>query len=318
MGFALQLKESEAGRYPGPNAMELPILSILLSLGVQSGLNWTLVFFQRNHISKSFLGVFIVSLAIVDTTLTLCVGALYSANGSLTLLGLKFTRFHVCLLVQILGQVYSSFHGPVLCLAALDHFSTITQRGHPSSARARWLVYLALTIIMWFAVFFYVFLLSDFVPVLEDVPHSQIHQCWVFHTSQILQVAMFALAVGFVVVRLGHSAGLLRDPPSEEKTRAEKGSHCRRSLIHQTTEILLSTWTPFLLLLAVLLLFPVGIPAHLSLNGAWISFLNSLLIAVALCAVRPVTRSAQDLDAVPPDSFCEWRFKFSQAAEDTT
>lgn len=296
--------------------MELPILSILLSLGVQSGLNWTLVFFQRNHISKSFLGVFIVSLAVVDTALTVCVGALYSANGSLTLLGLKLTRFHVCLLVQILGQVYSSLHGPVLCVSGLDHFYTIAHKGHHT--RARWFVYLALTIVMWFAAFFHIFLLSDFVAVLEDVPHSQIHQCWVFHTSQILQVAMFALAVGFVVVRLGHSAGLLRDPPSEEHIRAEKGSHCGRSVIHQTTEILLSTWTPFLLLLAVLLLFPVEIPAHLGLNGAWICFLNSLLIAVALCAVHPVTRSAQDLDAVPPDSFCEWRFKLSLAAEDTT
>lgn len=298
--------------------MELPILSILLSLGVQSGLNWTLVFFQRNYISKSFLGVFIVSLAIVDTTLTLCVGALYSTNGSLTLLSLKLTRFHVCLLVQIFGQVYSSLHGPVLCLAGLDHFSIVTQRGHPNSARTRWFVYLALTILMWFAAFFYVFLLSEFVAVLEDVPHSQIHQCWVFHTSQILQVAMFALAVGFVVVRLGHCAGLLRDPPSEDKIRAEKGSHCRRSVIHQTTEILLNTWTPFLLLLAVFLLFPIGIPAHHGLNGAWISFLNSLLIAVVLCAVHPFTWSAQDLYAVPPDSFCEWRFKFSLDAEDTT
>lgn len=298
--------------------MELLILSILLSLGVQSGLNWTLVFFQRNHISKSFLGVFGVSLAVVDTTLTLCVSALYFADGSLTLLGLKFTRFHACFLVQIVGQVYSSLQGPVLCLAGLDHFSAVTQSGHHTAARPRWFSHLVLTVVVWYAAFFYVFLLSDFVPVLEDVPHSHIRQCWVFHTSQMLQVAMFVLAVGCVLVHVGYNVGLLRDPPSEERIGAETGSRCGRSVIRQTTEILLSTWTPFLLLLAVLLLFPAVTPAHHGLNGAWICFLNSLLIAVALCVVQPVARLAHDLDSFPPDSFCKWRFKPSLAAEDTT
>lgn len=298
--------------------MELLILSILLSLVVQSGLNWTLVFFQRNHISKSFLGVFSVSLAVVDTTLTLCVSALYFADGSLTLLGLKLTRFHVCFLVQVLGQVYSSLQGPVLCLAALDHFSTVGQSGHRTAARPRWFSHLVLTVVAWYAAFLYVFLLSDFVPVLEDVPHSQIHQCWVFHTSQMLQVAMFVLAVGCTMVHVGYNVGLLRDPPSKERIGAETGPHRERSIIRQTTEILLRTWTPFLLLLAVVLLFPMVIPAHHGLNGAWICFLNSLLIAVALCVVQPVAQLAHNLDTVPPDSFCEWRFKFSLATEDTT
>lgn len=287
--------------------MELFILPILLSLGVQSGLNWNLVLFQRNHISKSFLGVFSVSLAVVDTTLTLCVGVLHFAEGSLIFLGLKFTRFHICLLVQILGQIYSCLQGPVLCLAGLDHFCTVTHRLHPTTARARLLVYLLFTALVWFAAIFYVFLLSDFFPVLEDVPHRQIRQCWVFHASQVLQVAMFALALGCAVVHVGYGAGFLKELCVKERMRAESGSRRGRSLIHQTTETLLSTWAPLLLLLAVLLLFPVGIPAHLGLNAAWLCFLNSLLIAVALCVAHPVVRPAQDLATLPPDSFCEWR-----------
>lgn len=294
--------------------MELFILPILLSLGVQSGLNWNLVLFQRNHISKSFLGVFSISLAVVDTSLTLCLSALHFAEGSLTFLGVKFTRFHVCLLVQILGQVYSFLQGPVLCLGALDHFCKVTHRLHPTPAGVRLFVYLLFTTFVWLAAIFYVFVLSDFEPVLEDVPHGQIRQCWVFHASKVLQVAMLALALGCALVHVG----LLKYPCVKGKIQAESGSRCGRSLTQQTTETLLSTWTPLLLLLAVLLLLPVEIPAHLGLNAAWICFLNSLLIAAVLCVARPAVRSAQDLAALPPDNFCEWRLQFSLAAEDTS
>lgn len=296
--------------------MELFILPILLSLGVQSGLNWNLVLLQRNHISKSFLGVFSVSLAAVDTTLILCVGALHFAEDSLTVLELKFTRFHVCLLVQILGEVYSSLQGPVLCLAGLDHFCTVTRRLHPTTAAARFFVYILFSTFLWSAAVFYVLVLSDLHLVLEDVPHSQIRQCWIFHASQLLQVAVLALALGCVLLHVGSTAGLLK-PLRESATREASGSRRGRSPIHQTTETLLSTWTPLLLLLALLLLLPVGIPAHLGLNAAWICLLNSLLIAAVLCVARLAGQSAQGLATLPPDSFCEWRLKCSLAAEET-
>lgn len=297
--------------------MELFILSILLSLGVQNGINWTLVFFQRTHISKSFLGVFSVSLAVVDTALALFVSVLHL--NTVTLLGLKLTRFHVCLLVQILGQVYSSLQGPVLCLAAVDHFCTVTRRVHPTSARARWFFYLVATTVAWCMAFSYVFLLSGFAPVLEDVPHGQIRQCWVPQASRLLQVAILSLVLGCAAVRVGHSAGLFEGRPVKKQIREGNVSRGRRSVICQTTEVLLSTWTPFLLLLVVFFLFPVGIPAHVGLNGAWICFLNSLLIAAVLCVVRPVAHAAQVQVPVPlpPDAFCEWRFKFGLAAEPT-
>lgn len=301
--------------------MNISIPSILLGLGGKSLLNWALVFLQRNHICKSFLGVFSVSLAVVDTTLTLSVTTLHvHADGHVFLLGMKLTRYHVCLLVQVLGQVYSTLQWPVVVLAGLDHTCTVTQRLQPTTARTRWIVCLLVTGLLWSLTALYVFLLSDFIPVLEDVSHYQVHQCWVFHTSQIPQVAMsLLLTLGCAALHAGWSTRLLKNRPLKDQTTEQSRTRSRGHVVHQTMRIFLNTWALFLFfLLAVLLLLPVGIPAYLGLNIAWLCFLNSLLIAVVLCAVCPASLIAQGLAAVPPDSFCEWRFKFSTAAEDKT
>ncbi|XP_051255412.1 probable G-protein coupled receptor 160 [Dicentrarchus labrax] len=294
--------------------MNISLLSILLGLGGKCLLNWTLVFLQRNHICKSLLGVFSVSLAVVDTALTISVTALHIHTEYVFLLGLQLTRYHVCLLVQILGQVYNSMQWPVVVLAGVDHFCTVAQRLQPTTGRFRWLV----CVLMWSLTALYVFLLSGFYPVLEDVSHNQIHHCWVFHTSQIQQVSMLLLlALSCAGLHAGCSTRLSKDPPPQQTTDPSR-THSRRSVVYQTVHIFLNTWAPFLFFLVVFLLLPVGIPAYLGLNTAWLCFLNSLLIAVVLCVVCPASQLAKGLAAVPPDSFCEWRFKFSSAAEDRT
>uniref|UniRef100_A0A8C2Z0H9 Uncharacterized protein n=1 Tax=Cyclopterus lumpus TaxID=8103 RepID=A0A8C2Z0H9_CYCLU len=226
--------------------MIISIPSILLGLGGKCLLNWALVILQRDNICKSLLGVFSVSLAVVDTILTLFVTTLHMHDdGCVFFLGLKLTRYRVCLLVQILGQVYN----------ALQWLHSIT-------ARTRFIVCLFVTGLLWYLTVLYVFF-----PVMEDVSHDEIYQCWTFHTTQILQVAMFLLlSLGCAVLHAG-------------------GVHSRRDAVHQAIRIFLNTRAPFQCFLAVLLLAPVGIPAYLGLNTAWLCFLNSLLIAVVLCAV---------------------------------
>ncbi|XP_029309794.1 putative G-protein coupled receptor 160 [Cottoperca gobio] len=293
--------------------MNISIPSILRGLGGKCLLNWALVFLQRNHICKSFLGVFSVSLAVVDTLLTLSVTALHiHADGHL--LGLKLTRYHVCLLVQIIGEVYSALQWPVVVVAGLDHFSTITRR---LKTTTKWISCLFVNCLLWCLVTLYVFLLSDFRPVMEEVSHNLIHQCWVFHTPQILQVATFLfLTLGCAVLHAVRSTS--KNPPLKDQKTEQSSAHARRRVVHQTLNIFGNTWALFLFFLAVVLLLPVGIPAYLGLNIAWLCFLNSLLIAVVLCAVCPASQLAQGLAEVPSDSFCEWRFKFSLAAEERT
>lgn len=288
--------------------MNISITSILLSLGGNCLINWALVFFQRQHICKSFMGVFAVSLAVVDTTLTLSVATLHiHPDGQVFLLGLKLTRYHICLLVQIVGQVYSALQWPVVVLAGVDHLCTVTRRLQPNNARFRWFVFLFVTFLLWYFSAFYVFLMSDFIPALEDVDSSQIHQCRVY-SCDIVQVALFfLLALCCAVVHAGCSRPL-------KQSRSDSS----RSVVHQALYIFLHTWSIFLFFQFLLLLLPVGLPAYLGLNTGWLYFFNSLLIALVLCVVCPASQLAQGLAAVPPDSFCEWRFKFSLAAEDRT
>lgn len=302
--------------------MYVSITSVLLGLGGKCLLNWTLVFFQKNHICRSLLGVFSVSLAVVDTALTLTVIAIHiCSNTYIVLLGLQLTRYHICLLVQILGQVYKVVQWPVVVTAGLDHFFTVTQRTQAITLKAKFIFNSLVTCFMWYVAVLYVFLLSDFRPVLEDVSHHQVHRCWMFDTSQMLIIAtLLLLTLGCAALRAGHPLMLLRypPPPSEDQIKGPSQTHHRRGFGHQALQIFLNTWTFFLVCLAMLLLLPLGIPTYLDLNVAWLCFLNSLLIAVVLCAVCPASQSSHDLAAVPPDSFCEWKFNFILAAEDET
>lgn len=296
--------------------MNISVPSVVLGLGGKCLLSWTLIILQRQHICRSFLGVFTISLAAVDSALALSFTALYiHSDGSVWLLGLRVTRYHICLLVQILGQVYNVLHWPTTALAGVDHLLTLTQRVKGSSARLRCLAYLLVTALHWYLAIVYVFLWSDFIPVMEDVSHHQIRQCWVAQTSQILYIAAFLLlTLGCFALDSWCRTKLLKNASLKDQIVNPSGTHSRRHVVHQATHTFLTTWILFLLLLVALLLLPVVIPAYLSMNAAWICFLNSLLIAVTLCGVCP----AKDSVSLPPDSFCDWRDRAGLHTVDTS
>ncbi|XP_039999704.1 probable G-protein coupled receptor 160 [Xiphias gladius] len=291
--------------------MNISIPGILLGLGAKCLLSWALVFLQRNHICRSFVGVFSVSLAVVDTALTLTFTTIYiDSDGHVFLLDLQLTRYHTCLLAQIFGQVYSALQWPVVVVASLDHLCTMSLQ--PSACGAKWIVHSVVTVLMWYLAALYVFLLSDFIPVLEDVPHHQMHQCWVFHTTQISQIAMLLfLVLGCAALHAVCSTRLLKNPPLRGQSTDHSRTHSRTNVAGQALRIFLDTWALFLILLAVLLLVPMEIPAYLGLNVAWLCLVNSFLIAVLFCVVCPTSQLANGSAAVPPDSFCEWRLNLA-------
>lgn len=297
--------------------MYIAITSVLLSLGGKCLLNWVLVFLQRSHICRSFLGVFSVSLAAVDTALAAVVVAVHVCSDGhvgVVLLGLRLTAYHTCLLVQIAGQLHRVLQWPVVVMAGLDHLCTVSWGLRATPSTAKWYAYLFLTGFLWYLAALYVFLLLDFIPVFEDVPLQQMHRCWVFyHRFLILEIT--------VVLLLTLAAAALRARcclPLKDRIMDQSQTHSRGSFVYQIVRIFLNTWILFLVFLGVLAALPVGMPAYLDLNVGWLCCLNSLLIAVALCAVCPTSQLSQGLAAVPPDRFCEWRFNFSLAAEDKT
>lgn len=297
--------------------MQVSIPQLLLALWGKCLLNWLLVFSQKKRpVCRSFMGVFGVTLALVDTILTMTLTAL-QVQVDRRLWGVRLTRHHVCLLAQIVGQIYGALQWPVVVLGFLDCYIAVRGRGTPtttttttsnSTSRERKLAPMLLaTALLWYAATFYVFLLSDFQPVLgEDAPYH-LHRCWVFHSSQALHVAaatILAVACALVYPHMERRTTGVGHPPRE----VGGGVLSRRDVVQQAVMMLLCTWAPLLVLLAVLLLLrPVAIPGYLSLNVPWLCFLNSVLTAVVLGASCPASRREQGLAAFPLDSFCDWR-----------
>uniref|UniRef100_A0A8C6LBN0 G protein-coupled receptor 160 n=1 Tax=Nothobranchius furzeri TaxID=105023 RepID=A0A8C6LBN0_NOTFU len=252
--------------------MYVSTISILLHLGGKCLLNWFLVFLQRMHISRSFLGIFSVSLAAVDTALTFFIIVVHIQRGGyVLLLGYLMTKYDLCLLVQIIGQISRVLRWPIAVVAAVDHF---------------------LTIFLWFLTALYFFLLFDFIP---DIPNHDPLRCRVIHSLRTIHIIVLLFLVLACV-----AAFSLISPVDQSQIPSQ------RSFIQQTLQRFVYTWIVFPVFLAILLFLPMGIPSYLDLSIAWLCFLNSLLVAVVLCVFSLFSQGLQGLVEVPADNFCDW------------
>ncbi|KAJ8011519.1 hypothetical protein DPEC_G00059060 [Dallia pectoralis] len=103
--------------------MDVSIPSILLGLGWKAAMGLALLLYHQSHLNHSFLGVFSLSLTLVDTLLTLVLSALYFQEN-MSLLSLHITRHHICLLTQIADFTYNFLLWPVVVMTGLDHYWT--------------------------------------------------------------------------------------------------------------------------------------------------------------------------------------------------
>ncbi|XP_046884475.1 probable G-protein coupled receptor 160 [Hypomesus transpacificus] len=285
--------------------MEISVPSILLGLGGKSLLNWTLVLLQKKHMFWSFLGVFSCSLALVDSLLTLSLSVLH-LQGDICVLGVRFTRHHVCLLVQIFSYTYDALNWPVLIASALDHF-WILLPGPTTASRGLKLCYITATCLLWSLVLLYVFLVSGFRPVFGNEPHHHLlHQCWVLSSTQMPQVSMVLFLT--IVCAVLHVLTGLPMPKNRASKETKTDAKSKKDTIGRCLWIFLSTWVCFIVLLAVILMLPDGIPAYLGLNVAWLCFTRSFIIGVFVCT-RWSTPQLEECSAFS-DYFCNWRLSF--------
>lgn len=297
--------------------MNIGLPALLFGLGGKCLLNWALILLQKNHIWRSFVCVFSLSLAFVDTILTLAVTFIH-LQGDANILGLRITRYHFCLLVQILGYIYSSQHYSLLIITTLEHLYIVLRRLRHSIWKPTWAFQLFLTISVWVLSTFFVMKLSNVRPYLENVAHFQINQCWISSSSVIseLAIVLSCLSLLWILWHLLTSIiQLARNPHSNYLTILQSQIRPKLLFVAKVGRIFLDTWALFLLYLFFHIVTPVEMPSHLGLNCAWLCFANSLLVAVALCAVSPTSELAQGLAAVPPDSFCDWKKEFSLAKD---
>lgn len=289
--------------------MNIPIPSVLFGMAGKCILNWALVLFQKGHIRRSYVGVFSLSLAVVDTFATLAVTFIHLL-GDANILGLRVTRYHLCLLVQILGYVYSSQHIGILVIGALEHLFIISRKVWTPT----WIFRLALTFWTWVFSILYVFKLSIVHLYLEDATHFQIDHCWISSSSAIseLMIVVGCLCLCWI---LFHLLKLLiklgKDPYSNYCVIVKSQIRLRLSFVIKVGRIFLDPWALYMAFVFFHVVSPMEMPSHLGLNCAWLCFLNSLLIALALCMVSPAAKLSQGTAAIPPDSFCDWRTEFT-------
>lgn len=272
--------------------MNTSIFSILLGLGGKCLLNWTIVLLQRKYILHSFIGIFSLSLTLIDTLMTLSVTTLH-IQGDARLMGVRLTRHHVCMTLQIVGQTYNALHWPVLVLAGLDHYWALSQRLESVSIRAAQLICLVAVSVLWTGAVRYVFLFSGFFPALGEENTYLLHQCRLFSSSRILVTMVLYLTAVCAVLYVMFF--MLRGRDSRQFTRnlMKTQIEIQSERFQQVHGMWLGNWAFLLLFICVCLMLPLEIPAHLGLNVPWLCFLNSFLIGVALCLGGPVSQSTQ-------------------------
>ncbi|XP_017580958.1 probable G-protein coupled receptor 160 [Pygocentrus nattereri] len=241
--------------------MEVSIPALLLLLWLKALLNWLVVLTQWPHMVRTFSGFLCISLALVDTFLDVVVTQVFFMEN-FSIFGLHFTRYHICLLVQAAGFIYGVLHWPAFLLIGVDSYFTESTTEVPWPRK---LTHTCGSLLLWVLATFYVFWRPDSSPIMEDE-----HQCKLTSRSQSSQVA--------TVVLLALAAVLVCTSVLQEKGRRFQS----QANLRCSVSAFLSTWSPFLVLLAFLLGSQVEIPAYLDMNVPWLCLLHSFHITLTL------------------------------------
>ncbi|MGL6081444.1 MAG: hypothetical protein ACRC4N_02920 [Gammaproteobacteria bacterium] len=249
--------------------------TLLVSLWLKTLLNWVVLLVQKDHLRRSFLSVFCVSLALADALLHLSVTCVFLAQD-VQVFGLHLTKYHVCAVVQVACSVQGVLHWPVFALSALDTLCSL--RGSCPRSTVT-LVYVAVTLLLWTLSSSYVLSVPDYHPLTRDEDEHVILQlCQLTGRAQSRQVAWASLlalvGVAFYIIRKRKLSELLKDYVGH----------------------FLSSWSCFLLLLFFVLSTGTEVPPYLELNGVWLCFIHGLHTAVGLrnCDCVFCTRTQDD------------------------
>lgn len=290
-------------------------LLLLIMLG-KTMLN-TLTLGMRRRTCRNFIDYFCISLALVDFLLVVNISIL-SCFRDFVLVGVRFTKYHVCLLTQIVSFTYGFLHYPVLLTACLDHGLSLS--GVKLSPKCQKLLYFFMVLFIWTSVLAYV--LGE--PALYHslrAPRAHPHGCPSYVSVQSYWLSWFMM-VGLCVALVASWSEVTAQIRAVRMTsyRNETVLYFPLSPGHSPTEdsrkVLLSklllcflgTWLPFVALQVLVLALQVQVPAYIDTNVPSMYFVNSFLLAALYwlnCHQLPARGTA-----FPSDPFVNWKCCF--------
>ncbi|XP_027731956.1 probable G-protein coupled receptor 160 [Vombatus ursinus] len=303
--------------YPEHPSLD-PSCMVLLVILVKTFLNILMIAIGRKDTHQSFLEYFCMSVALID--FFLLVGLSFIAYfQDFALWGIRFTKYHICLLPQIMSFAYGFLHCPVFLLAGLDHYLNISQTSKVSRFCQN-VFYFFSIIFIWIAALVYV--LGDAVVYVSLSKHSlSSYQCPFYVSIQSYWLSVFMVGVLLVVFGTCWSEVLMliqtlhitsyMNETALYFPLAPDWDHtviCKKQLLTKLLICFLGTWFPFVFLQIIILFLDIRIPAYVEMNVPWLYFVNSFLIAAVYWFRSHELKVTETILHVDP--FVSWKFCF--------
>ncbi|XP_072264181.1 probable G-protein coupled receptor 160 [Pyxicephalus adspersus] len=297
-----------------PQWMEPSCLLILIIAG-KVIMNIFIFGARHQNVTSSFLGYCCVSLAAVDFALLFAI-ALIHYFQDFSVLGVRFTVYHICLFTQIISRTYGILHFPIFLASGLDYYFTIVK-----SIKISWiytgLLYTFYVLLLWIIAFVYVLRSPIDSPAVEGYESKYLCIFYVskqsFYLSAALVFTVFlTLAVccceivSFVkshkVISFANNTVILISFPSEEQWPIQGQKRFLACLLFS----FLGTWGPYVILQIIIFALCAHIPAYMDMNVPWLYFMNSFLIAVSLALKYPDLSVTEKTFSADP--FIGWKY----------
>ncbi|XP_006861883.1 PREDICTED: probable G-protein coupled receptor 160 [Chrysochloris asiatica] len=274
--------------HPTNQPLNVSSLLFLIIFG-KTLLNILTLGMRKKTTYQNFLGYFCTSLAFTDLFLLTNISVI-SYFKDFVLLGIRFTKYHICLVTQIISFTYGFLPYPVFLIACIDcylNFSQTTKLPY----KCQPLFYFFTVILIWISVLAYV--LGD--PAIYQSLNAQTlypHQCPFYVSSQSFWLSSSMVMILFVVLIIFWSEVIALVQSVRLTTFMDEAilyfpfsshSDCtmnyQKILLPKLIICFLGTWLPFVLFQIIILLLKVQIPAYIEMNIPWLYFVNSFLIA---------------------------------------
>ncbi|XP_004871983.1 probable G-protein coupled receptor 160 [Heterocephalus glaber] len=271
---------------------------------------------RRKNSYQNFMECFCVSLAFVDFLFLVKI-SIISYFRDFVLLDIRFTKYHICLFVQISSFAYGFLHYPVFLISSTGYclnFSKLTKL----SSKCQKAFYFFAVILVRISVLAYVLGEPGIYQSLKAQNIS--YQCPVYVSIQSCCLSLSMMIILFMafitswsevitLVQAIQITSYMNEPiwyfPSSSLPNYIVNS--KRILMPKLIVCFLGTWLPFVLQVFILSL-KVQIPAYIELNIPWLYFVNSFLIAT-ICWFNCHKLYLRNT-SLPKDPFVNWNCCF--------